>query len=277
MAKSSKTIQIAAVAIIAVVAIAAIGFVLLGGLGADDRSALEKIKDRGKLIVGTSSGFPPFEIANSSAPYGVEGFDIDLAKKLAERLGVELEVQDLGFDVLIQGVKDGKNDVVFAGMTINSDRAKSVLFSNPYFVGQGINQSVIIKNSTTGIEDVDDLAGKVIAVNSGTTGYYWVEENLVNTGKVGVSDVIGYSTASDTIQELMRENGADVIIIDSAVAQEFVKNNDGIHVAFSIPTNESYGAAVQLGATDLAGEINDLLAEMESNGEMDALREKWGI
>lgn len=276
MAKSSKTVKIAAVAIVVVIAIAAIGFVLLGGL-ADDRSTLEKAQDRGKLIVGTSSGFPPFEIANGSAPYGVEGFDIDLAKKIADKLGVELEVQDLGFDVLIQSVKDGKVDVVLAGMTINSDRAESVLFSNPYFVDQNINQSVIVKSTTAGIEDIDDLAGKVITVNSGTTGYYWVEENLVNAGKVNAKDVIGFSTASDTIQELKRANGADVIIIDSAVAKEFVEKNDGIRIAFSIPTNESYGVAMGLGETTLADEINDLLAEMESNGEMDALREKWGI
>lgn len=249
----------------------------MGGLGADDRTALEKIQDRGKLIVGTSSGFPPFEMANPSSPYKVEGFDIDLAKKLADRLGVELEVQDLGFDVLIQSVKDKKVDVVFAGMTINPGRAESVLFSNPYFVDQNISQSVIIRNSTTGIEDVDDLAGKVITVNSGTTGYYWVEENLIDTGKVKAGDVIGFSTASDTIQELMRQNGADVIIIDSAVAEEFVRENNGIHIVFSIPTNENYGAAVKLGETELADEINALLAEMESNGEMDALRAKWGV
>ncbi len=276
MAKSSKTIQIAAVAVIAVVAIAAIGFVLLGGF-ADDRTTMEKVKDRGKLIVGTSSGFPPFEMANSKSPYGVEGFDIDLAKKIADKLGVELEVQDLGFDVLIQSVKDGKIDIVLAGMTINSDRAASVLFSNPYFVDQNINQSVIIKNSTTDIQNIYDLAGKVITVNSGTTGYYWVEENLVNTGKVAAGNIIGFGTASDTIQELLRKNGADAIIIDSAVANEYVANNADIHIAFSIPTNESYGVAMRLGETDLATEINELLAEMESNGEMDALREKWGV
>ena len=276
MAKSSKTVKIAAIAIIAVVAVAAIGFVLLGGF-ADDRSTMEKVKDRGKLIVGTSSGFPPFEMANPNSPYGVEGFDIDLAKKIADKLGVELEVQDLGFDALIQSVKDGKIDLVLAGMTINPDRAKSVLFSSPYFVDQNINQSVIVKNSTTGIASIDDLAGKTITVNSGTTGYYWVEENLINTGKVAASKVIGFGTASDTIQELLRTNGADVIIIDSAVAQEYVAKNAGIHIAFSIPTNESYGVAMRLGETDLAAEINDLLAEMESNGEMDALREKWGV
>ena len=238
---------------------------------------MEKVKDRGTLKLGTSSGFPPFEMADPSSPYGVEGFDIDLAEKIADRLGVELVVEDLGFDVLIQSVKDGKVDLVLAGMTINSDRAESVLFSNPYFVDQNINQSVIIKNSTTGIASIDDLAGKVITVNSGTTGYFWVEENLINTGKVSSSKVIGYGTASDTIQELMRTNGADVIIIDSAVAQEYVANNAGIHIAFSIPTNESYGVAMKLGETDLAAEINALLAEMEANGEMDALREKWGV
>ncbi len=149
MAKSSKTIQMAAVAIVAIVAVAAIGFVLLGNQ--DDTPALEKIKKRGKLIVGTSSGFPPFEIANPDSPYGVEGFDIDLAKKIADKLGVELEVQDLDFDVLIQSVIEGKIDLILAGMTINSDRAQSVLFSNPYFVDQNINQAVIVKDSTTDI------------------------------------------------------------------------------------------------------------------------------
>ncbi|HHT75565.1 MAG TPA: transporter substrate-binding domain-containing protein [Euryarchaeota archaeon] len=275
MAKSSKTIQMAAVAIVAIVAVAAIGFVLLGNQ--DDTPALEKIKKRGKLIVGTSSGFPPFEIANPDSPYGVEGFDIDLAKKIADKLGVELEVQDLDFDVLIQSVIEGKIDLILAGMTINSDRAQSVLFSNPYFVDQNINQAVIVKDSTTDITKVDDLAGKKITVNSGTTGYYWVEEHLINTGKVAAGNVIQYGTASNTVQELLRPNGADAIIIDSAVAQEFVENNAGIHIAFTIPTNESYGVAMKLGETSLAKEINDLLAEMESNGEMNALREKWGV
>jgi len=273
MAKSSKTLMIAAVVVVAVIVVAAVGILLLGNQGTDGRSALEKIKDRGKLIVGTSSGFPPFEMANGSK---IEGFDIDLAQKIADRLGVELEVQDLSFDVLIQSVIDGKIDMILAGMTINADRNESVLFSMPYF-SQGVNQSVIIKNTTTDIESIDDLAGKTITVNSGTTGYYWVQDALVNTGKVSADNVIGYGTASDTIQELKRAGGADVIIIDSAVAKEFVENNDGIRIAFEIPTDESYGVAMPLGATTLAEEVNDLLAEMEANGEMDALRAKWGV
>jgi polar amino acid transport system substrate-binding protein len=268
MAKSSKTIQIAAVAIIAVVAIAAIGIVLMGGLGADDRSALEKIKDRGKLIVGTSAGFPPFEMLNTSAAGGVEGIDMDVAKAIADSLGVELEIKNYDdFSVLITALQNGKIDMVIAGMTITDDRNESAAFSMPYYKA---DQALVVLKSNSEITNTTGLVGKTVAVNTGTTGQYYIEDNLPN-----IKEMKPFGTASDTFQAL-GGNKVDAIIIDSPVAANYISDSNPYKIVETIETNEFYGIAMSKNnAEDLVAEVNKIVGDMIESGEMDDIISKW--
>ncbi|KQM11866.1 hypothetical protein AOA80_05915 [Methanomassiliicoccales archaeon RumEn M1] len=268
MAKSSKNIQIAAVAVIAVVAIAAIGIVLMGGLGADDKSALEKIKDQGKLVVGTSAGFPPFEMLNTSAAGGVEGIDMDVAKAIADALDVELEIKNYDdFSVLITALQNGKIDMVIAGMTITDDRNESATFSMPYYKA---DQALVVLKSNTDILSTADLAGKVVAVNTGTTGQYYIEDNLPDVGEMKP-----YGTASDTFQALSG-NKVDAVIIDSPVAANYISDTNPYKIVETIETNEFYGIAMSKNnSEDLVTEVNKILEDLIDSGEMEKIISKW--
>ena len=268
MAKSSKTVKIAAIAIIAVVAIAAIGIVFLGGLGADDRSALEKIKDRGKLIVGTSAGFPPFEMLSTSAAGGVEGIDMDVAKAIADALEVDLEIKNYDdFSVLITALQNGKIDMIIAGMTITDDRNKSASFSMSYYKA---DQALVVLKSNTDITNTTSLTGKIVAVNTGTTGQYYIEDNLPD-----IRDMKAYGTASDTFQALSG-NKVDAIIIDSPVAANYISDANPYKIVETIETNEFYGIAMSKNnAEDLVIEVNKILEDLIDTGEMENIISKW--
>lgn len=253
-----------------VTVVALLSTLFLGCLPGGDTPSINAIKQRGTLIVGTSTGFPPFETINrtTGAP---EGFDIDLAQRIADEIGVELVIQDLDFSVLVGSVKTGLIDMAIAGMSITDVRNQSVTFSVPYFRA---DQAILVRSETTDITSPDDLAGKQIAVNAATTGYYWVLDNLVATGIVDESDVHSFGFASDAILELT-SGRVDAVVIDRPVADAYAARTDGLNVTFTILTNEYYGIAMKQGATDLINFVNGVLQEMTDSGDMDELVAKW--
>ncbi len=258
MAVTSKPWRI----IVAFVLVALVASAFIGCLG-NQGQGIERIQDRGRLIIGTSSGFPPFEMINTTSG-DVEGIDIDIARAIAESLNVTLEVQDLGFDVLVGSVTGGSIDMALAGMTITAERNESVTFSNPYY---SADQAILVAADDTTIAGPDDLEGLTIAVNTGTTGDFWVADNLVAEGLVDEADVSKFDFASDAILALTT-GSVDAVIIDDAVARNYVElNPDDIKVADVIVTNEFYGIAMNKGDTDLIQHVNELLAEMEASGD----------
>ncbi|MDD1773280.1 MAG: transporter substrate-binding domain-containing protein [Methanomassiliicoccales archaeon] len=253
-----------------VVVVAMVSSLFLGCLAGGQEPTIESIKERGTLIVGTSTGFPPFESINRTTG-DPEGFDIDIAQKIADELDVELVVQDLDFSVLVGSVKTGLIDMAIAGMTILETRNMSVTFSNSYFRA---DQAILVTSGRTDINTVDNLTGKKIAVNAATTGYYWVFDNLVSTGKVAESDVHSFGFASDAILELT-SGRVDAVVIDKPVADAYVARSTGLKVVYTILTNEYYGIAMKKGATDLIDYVNNVLKDMVDSGEMEDLVAKW--
>ena len=253
-----------------VIVVALVSSLFLGCLAGGQGATVDAIKKRGTLIVGTSSGFPPFESINRTTG-AVEGFDIDIAQKIADELGVELVVQDLDFPVLIGSVKTGLIDMAIAAMTITETRAQSVDFSNSYFRA---DQAILVTSDRTDINNPDDLTGKKIAVNAATTGYYWVLDNLVSTGKVAESDVHSFGFASDAILELT-SGRVDAVVIDKPVADAYVARSTGLKAVYTIVTNEHYGIAMKKGSTDLVDFVNNVLKGMTDSGAMEELVAKW--
>jgi polar amino acid transport system substrate-binding protein len=256
-----------ALGIIIVVALLSSSF--LGCVGS--QSSVESIKKRGTLIMGTSGGFPPFEVVNESTQK-LEGLDIDLAQKVAEELGVNLDVRNMDFTALIGAVKTGQVDMAIAGMSITADRNASVTFSNSYFKA---DQAIVVKSDRTDINSPSDLAGKKISVNQGTTGDMWVGDELVATGLVAAEDVHKFGYASDALLELV-SGRVDALVIDSPVAAAYVAAHPGIiKVVNTIVTNEYYGIAMNKNSVGLVSFVNDLLVQMEASGEMQQLVSKW--
>ncbi len=253
--------------IIVVVALVATAFT--GCIGVR-QSSVDAIKARGTLIVGTSGGFPPFEVINETTQQ-LEGLDIDLATRIAQELGVDVEIRDMDFTALVGAVKTGMIDMAIAGMSITEDRSMSVSFSDPYFTA---DQAIVVKESRTDINSPDDLAGKRISVNQGTTGDFWVDENLVLTGLVAAGDVHKFGYASDALLDLVADR-VDALVIDSPVAAAYVAATTGMKVVYTIVTSEFYGICMNQNSVELVAFVNELLAEMEDLGEMQTLVDKW--
>lgn len=249
----------------AILVVALVSSMFVGCLGSSSGDIIPTIKGRGKLIVGTSSGFVPFEMINTSSGK-MEGFDIDIAQAIADELGVNLEVRDMEFAVLIGAVKIGTIDMVIAGMSITPDRNLSITFSNPYF---DADQAIVVRASDTSINSPADLAGKKVAVNLETTGDYWVTDNLPD------SQIIRLPFAYTTFLELSA-GMVDAVVIDKPVADAYSAQNPTTYkVVYTILTGEHYGIAMKQSSEDLVAFVNQVLVSMKDSGEMQQIVSKW--
>lgn len=213
-----------------------------------------------KIIIGTSADFPPFEykLANQT----IVGFDIDLIKKILTDQGYTVEVQDIGFDSLIPSLQTGKIDVIAAAMTITDERLQEVDFSNPYY---DANQAVLVKvGADVNITTIDDLANYSVGAQTGTTGWAWVNDTLVATGKLNEGNFRSYDLYTDAVADLIiGPSRVGAVVIDSPVAQSFAKSGN-VKIVLNITTNENYGFAVEKGNTELLTKINTGLAAVKA-------------
>jgi len=221
-----------------------------------------------KLIVGTEPTFPPFEYQDEETKE-IVGFDIELIKAIAEEAGYEVEIQSLGFDGLIGALKSGSIDVIMSGMTITPEREEEVDFGTPYF-DAGLMVAVPADNTT--INSVDDLDGKTVAVQIGTTGAEKAEE-LKAAGIV--KEVKTFDTMDAVFLELL--NGTvDAVINDKPVNEVFMAKNPGkIKMVGDILDGEQYGFAVASGETELLEKLNEGLEKVKASGKYDELKAKY--
>lgn len=247
-----------------VLVVALVSTLFVGCLGGSNSNYVLTIKNRGSLIVGTSSGFNPFEVYNDTSNK-IEGFDIDIAQRIANDLGVRLVVRDMGFEELIGSVKVGTVDMVIAGMTITPERNLSVTFSNPYF---NADQAIVVAKDDNNITGPSDLNGKRIAVNLETTGDYWVTDNVHG------ASVSRFPFAYEVFLAL--DSGiVDAVVIDKPVADSYAAHDSNIKVVYTIATGEHYGIAMRSGNTDFIDFVNSELAAMQSDGTIQSLVAKW--
>jgi len=214
------------------------------------------------LIMGSNCSFPPFEYIDEQG--NPAGFDVEIGKLIAEKMGMEFYLENMDFDGLLIALDNEKLDFVIAAMTITEKRQEEVNFSTPYFDAQ---QVVVVRKGYDGIQTVDDIKDKAVSVQDGTTGYLMAIEGL----EVPADKVVAFKMANDAVQEL-KLGRVDCMILDSAPAQVFVSQNDDLEILEGIDTEiERYGIAVKKGNDDLLAAINELLAEIMENGTYDAL------
>ena len=224
-----------------------------------------------KIIVGTSADFKPFEYKAQNGT--IIGFDIDLIKKILTDQGYTVEVQDIGFDSLIPALQTGKINVIAAAMTITDVRKQQVDFSNPYY---NANQAVLVKvGADVNITNINDLANYSVGAQTGTTGWGWINDTLVATGKLDKSKFNSYELYTDAVSDLI--NGptrVGAIVIDSPVAKAFAKSGN-VKIVLNITTNESYGFAVEKGNAELVNKINTGLTAIMATTYWEDLVEKY--
>jgi ABC-type amino acid transport substrate-binding protein len=223
-------------------------------------------KQSNKVLMSTNAQFQPFEYYSGKK---IVGIDVEIANKIAAKLGKELEIRDVEFDSLPNELSSGKCDFVAAGMSITDERKKNMDFSEPYF---DATQSIIVLKDSQ-IKSRTDLNGKTVGVQQGTTGdNYCTDEK--KTADIHVKTVKRYNKGSDAISDLIAGR-LDAVVIDDFPAQKFVeKNSDKIIKLNDALTVEKYAIAVKKGNTELLNTINSVLEEMKSNGEIDKLVEE---
>ncbi|MGV8083166.1 MAG: basic amino acid ABC transporter substrate-binding protein [Coriobacteriia bacterium] len=235
--------------------------------GASDKgdAADYKLVEDGYLTVGSDLDFPPMEQLNGDEP---EGFDVDLMTAIAREMGLKIKyLPPQKFDALTALVNAGKFDVIASSMTINDDRKKVIVFSDPYFES---NQSIAMKEGST-YTSPSDLAGKKIGAQSGTTGEQWATENLVPAG----ATVVPFKNTSEAFAAL-QGGTVDAVVNDLPITNEFVKDPaKGLTIVKQIPTGELYGFGVAMENPELATAINEALAKIIDSGEYKTMYEKW--
>jgi polar amino acid transport system substrate-binding protein len=250
-----------AVLLLALASVAAIG---CGG-GGDTTGAAGGSGSGGgggePLTVGSDIPYPPFE---QGKPGNYTGFDIELIEAVAEKMGRKAEVQDTSFETIFRDVAQGKFEAVISAATITDEREKAVDFSNPYYLSE---QAVLVKEGSD-IESLEDLEGKTVGVQQGTTGQELAKE------EVGGSEIRPYPEGPDAVTAL--KNGTvEGVVIDAPVAQNAVEKSGGVEIAEKVPTEETYGIAVGQGETELLDEINKALEEVEKDGTYKKIYKKW--
>ena len=228
--------------------------------------------EEGKLIMSTNAAFPPYEmVADGEGAYnGFEGIDVEIAVALADKLGLELVIDDMDFDSALVAVQNGKSDMVLAGLTYKEERDKVMDFSTSYATGQ----QVVIVPDGSDIETMDDLANdKMIGVQRGTTGEMYAADTPENGG-YGEDHVLAYDNGALAVQAML--NGqVDAVIIDNGPAQEYVKANAGLHLLEGDWVLENYCLAVDEGNTQLLEALNSALEEMIADGTVQSIIDKY--
>lgn len=216
----------------------------------------------GKLIMSTNAAFPPYEMTTDSGEF--EGIDIETAQAIADKLGLELQIDDMDFDAALLAVQQGKSDMVMAGVTVTDERQNVMDFTDSYATGI---QSIIVKEDSD-IASVDDLAGKKIGTQRGTTGYLYCSDDF------GDENVVAYDDGLTAVQ--MLNNGqVDCVVIDNAPAKEFVAANPGLKLLDTAYVEEDYAIGVGKGNTGLKDAINTALEELKDDGTLQAIVDKY--
>ena len=216
----------------------------------------------GKLIMSTNAAFPPYEMTTDSGEF--EGIDIETAQAIADKLGLELQIDDMDFDAALLAVQQGKADMVMAGVTVTDERQNVMDFTDSYATGI---QSIIVKEDSD-IASVDDLAGKKIGTQRGTTGYLYCSDDF------GDENVVAYDDGLTAVQ--MLNNGqVDCVVIDNAPAKEFIAANPGLKLLDTAYVEESYAIGVGKGNTELKDAINTALEELKADGTLQAIVDKY--
>ena len=235
---------------------------MLAGCGKADSMTLEE----GKLIMSTNAAFPPYEMTDDNGNF--IGIDVEIAQAIADKLGLELVIDNMEFTAALEAAQNGKSDMVMAGVTVNEDRLAFMDFSDSYATGI---QVVIVKEGSD--VTMDNLGDMMIGTQMGTTGFIYASDTIENGG-YGEDHVIAYDNGITAVQALLNDQ-IDAVIIDNAPAQAFVEANPGLTILEGEWAVEDYAIGFQKGNTALVEAVNTPLAELIADGTVQQIVDKY--
>jgi len=226
------------------------------------------VVESGKLHMSTNASFPPYEMVANDGSF--EGIDVEVAGLIAEKLGLELVVDDMDFTAAMLAVQNGKSDIAMAGITVNEERQANMDFTESYATGV----QVIIVPEGSSIATVDDLANaELIGTQDGTTGYIYCSDTPENGG-YGEDHVVAYENGYVAIQALLAGQ-VDCVVIDNEPAKAYVAANPGLKILDTEFTVEDYAIAMKKGSTELMDLVNTALKELMDDGSVQAVVDKY--
>ena len=218
-------------------------------------------KEDNTLVMATNAEFPPYEFYEGEE---IVGIDAEFAAAIAEKLGMELKIEDMAFDSIIPAVQSGKADFGAAGMTVTEDRMKEVDFSDTYYTGR---QVIIVAEGNTEIVGPDELVGKKIGVQQGTTG------DIYATDDYGDENIERYNKGFEAVEALLKGK-IDAVIIDDQPAQTFVEESEGLKILETEYVEEEYALCFKKDS-DLVEKVNTAIAELKEDGTFDKIIDKY--
>lgn len=229
--------------------------------GTTDASAEVKTVSDGVLTMGTNAAFPPYEFYDGDK---VVGIDAEIAEALAAKLGLKLEIVDMDFAAIVTAVQSGKVDVGIAGMTVDEERLKNVDFTDSYATGV---QAIIVTEDSE-IASVEDLDGKLIGVQEGTTSHMFCSEDY------GDDSVIAYTNGATAVQALI-QGKVDCVVVDEQPAISFVEANEGLKILDTKYAIEDYAIAVSKENPALKDALNTAMQELKDDGTIQGILDKY--
>lgn len=216
----------------------------------------------GKLHMATNATFPPYEMVADDGTF--EGIDVDIAGKIAEKLGLELVVDDMDFGSIITSVQTGKEDIALAGLTVTDERKQNVDFTDSYATGV----QVVIVPENSDIKTIDDLQGKLIGCQESTTGYTYCTDDY------GEDMVTAFPSGANAVQALLTGK-IDAVVIDKQPAEAYVAQNEGLKILDTEYVAENYAIGVSKDNTALRDAVNNALKELIDDGTVQAILDQY--
>jgi ABC-type amino acid transport substrate-binding protein len=230
----------------------------------------QKIKAAGKIVVGTSADYPPFEFYNSN--FKLDGFDIALMQEIAKQLGIQVQFRDMAFDGLLDALQLGQIDMAMAAISVTPDRDAVVDFTNVYYVGE--DAVLAPKDSRiTQIKSIEDIAHLRIGVQKASVYETWLRDNLVKEGLMEPEDLMLYTDISQAVRDL-KTGRLDLVALDANPAEDYVAQG-GVKIVERGAFRQLYAMAVPLGASALQEQLNAALAKLQDQGKVSPLVQKY--
>ena len=222
--------------------------------------------EAGKLHMSTNAAFPPYEMVKDDGTF--EGIDVEVAGAIAQKLGLELVVDDMGFDAALLAAQNGQSDIVMAGVSVTPDRQEVMDFSDSYATGI---QVVIVKEGSD--VTMDNLSEKMIGCQKATTGYLYASDTPENGG-YGEDHVIAYETGALAV-EALKNGQVDCVIIDNEPAKAYVAANEGLTILETPWVEEDYAIGMKKGNTALLEAVNAAMTELKADGTFQAIVDRY--
>ena len=235
--------------------------------GSDTQAAVTTV-EAGKLHMATNAAFPPYEMVTDDGKF--EGIDVEVANAIAQKLGLELVVDDMAFNAALTAVQTGQSDIAMAGITVTPEREEVMDFTESYATGV----QVVIVTEDSPIQTIDDLANaEMIGCQADTTGYIYCSDTPENGG-YGADHVTAYDTGAMAVMALL-SGQIDAVVIDNEPAQAFVEANEGLKILDTEFAVEDYAIGVQEGNTALLNVLNAVMDDLKADGTFQSIVDKY--